>query len=61
MEYNPKIIVREHEQDILKHCVESPRAEFIAVCSIVQEFMGCFGVNLFLPYRKKFVFLHFEK
>lgn len=31
MEYNTKIIGREHEQDILQHCVESPRAEFIAV------------------------------
>ena len=31
MEYNPQIIGREHEQDILRHCVESQRAEFIAV------------------------------
>ena len=31
MEYNPEIIGREHEQDILQHCIESPRAEFIAV------------------------------
>lgn len=31
MEYNTKIIGREHEQDILQHCVESSRAEFIAV------------------------------
>lgn len=31
MEYNPQIIGREHEQEILHHCVESPRAEFVAV------------------------------
>ena len=31
MEYNPQIVGREHEQDILRHCVESPRAEFVAV------------------------------
>ena len=31
MEYNPRIIGREHEQDILQHCVESQRAEFVAV------------------------------
>lgn len=32
MEYNPKIIGREHEQDILQHCVESMLR--IAVCMV---------------------------
>ncbi len=31
MEYNQRIIGREHEQEVLQHCVESQRAEFIAV------------------------------
>lgn len=31
MEYSTQIIGREYEQEILHHCVESPRAEFIAV------------------------------
>lgn len=31
MDYNPNIVGREHEQDILQHCLETPRAEFIAV------------------------------
>ena len=31
MEHNPKIIGRKYEQEVLQRCVESPRAEFIAV------------------------------
>ena len=31
MEYNKNIVGRKYEQDILNACVESPRAEFIAV------------------------------
>lgn len=31
MEYSKNIIGRKHEQDILNACVETPRAEFIAI------------------------------
>ena len=31
MKYNPNIVGRRHEQDILRTCVDSPRAEFVAI------------------------------
>lgn len=48
MQYNSSIIGRKHEQDILQRCVQSPRAEFIAIFGrrrigktyLVKQFFG---------------------
>ena len=58
MDYNQNIVGRKYEQDILQACMESPKAEFIAVYGrrrIGKTFiLAAMGFQTISPEKRKY-------
>ena len=57
MDYNQNIVGRKYEQDILQACMESPKAEFIAVYGrrrIGKTFLAAMGFQTISLEKRKY-------